>query len=153
MNKIIKTALTQYGIAEVRGLQHNPEILKYFRQSGFEYINDDETPWCSAFVNWVAFMTDHERTEKLNARSWLDIGKVIQEEEPLIGDVVIFWRGADPNGWQGHVAFYIGENETHYFVLGGNQSNMVCIKPYPKTKLLGFRRLTDLSNIIPKNIV
>lgn len=149
MNKLIEIALTQYGIKEISGSSHNPEVLKYFKESGFEYVNDDETPWCSGFINWVCHKANYERTDKLNARSWLDIGMAVREEAPEMGDVVVFWRGANPNGWQGHVALFVSEDESNYFVLGGNQSNMVCIKPYSKSKLLGFRRLKDLSLITP----
>ncbi|MCB1713295.1 MAG: hypothetical protein KDH96_12745, partial [Candidatus Riesia sp.] len=60
--------------------------------------------------------------------------------EPKIGDIVVFWRGTR-DGWQGHVAFYIREDADGIFVLGGNQSNQVCIAEYPKNQLLGYRRI------------
>ena len=137
MNKLLEVALTQYGLEEIVGENHNPVILGYLDDIGFGFINDDETPWCSTFVNWCALKAGFERTGKLNARSWLDIGVPVTNGQ--LGDVVIFKRG--DSDWQGHVAIYINETPTHINVLGGNQGNKVCIQPYPKSKFLGFRRL------------
>ena len=72
----IDLALTQIGIAEIPGKQHNPAILKYFKEIGHEWVDNDETAWCSAFVNWCCKMTGYEYTGKLNARSWLDLRKI-----------------------------------------------------------------------------
>lgn len=137
---LIKIALSQYGVKEIVGSNHNDEVLKYFQDAGHEWVKDDETAWCSAFVNWVAMKSIKEHTGKLNARSWLDVGDEVSS--PLVGDVVIFYRG-DPKGWKGHVGFYISEDDKNINVLGGNQSNMVCIKPYSKSRLLGYRRLRN----------
>ena len=106
---------------------------------GYEWVKDDETAWCSAFVNWVCKKANLEYSGALNARSWLNIG--CEVANPEIGDLVVFWRG-DPNGWQGHVAFFIREAKNHIYVLGGNQNNQVKISAYPKSRLLKYRRLT-----------
>lgn len=139
MNKLLEVALTQYGLKEIVGAAHNPVILGYLDDIGFGFINDDETPWCSTFINWCALKAGLERTGKLNARSWLDIGQTVPNDQGQLGDVVIFKRGN--SDWQGHVAIYINETPDYINVLGGNQGNEVCIKPYPKSKLLGIRRL------------
>jgi len=52
---ILKVALSQYGVKEITGRNHNKTIVDYAKESGFEWVNDDETPWCSIFINWVAF--------------------------------------------------------------------------------------------------
>jgi len=137
MNKLLEIGLTQYGVKEIVGGEHNPVILGYLDDIGFGYINDDETPWCSTFVNWCALKAGLERTGKLNARSWLDIGEPVENGQ--LGDVVIFKRGTKE--WQGHVAIYIKETPNYIYVLGGNQGNQVNIRQYPKSDLLGFRRL------------
>lgn len=142
MNNILSTALSQYGISEMPGEEkNNPEILKYFDIIGQKWVKTDETAWCSAFVNWCAKMSGYDFTGKLNARSWLDIGHNVIK--PVQGDIVIFWREL-PNSWKGHVGIYISESLTDIYVLSGNQSNKVCIKPYKKTRLLGYRRLNKL---------
>ena len=140
---MIHKALTQYGIREIQGPEaNNPEIIKYFAEIGCIWAKTDETAWCSAFVNWVAKETDHEYTRKLNARSWLKVGEPIEHFQE-VGDVVILWR-VSKNDWRGHVGFFINEDEDYIWILGGNQSNQVCIKPYPKSRLLGYRRLRKI---------
>lgn len=138
-NNLITIALNQYGVQERPGSkEHNPVIVNYFKEIGQTWVKDDETAWCSAFVNWVAHKCGMERSGKLDARSWLNVG--VNVEKPEIGDVVVFWRDA-PTSWKGHVAFFINETDTHVYVLGGNQNNMVNISPYLKSRVLGYRRL------------
>jgi len=134
---LINIALSQYGITEYSNAE-NPEILKYFHQTGQKWVKEDELSWCSAFVNWVAKTCGKPYSGKLNARSWLDIG--IPVDIPIIGDIVILWRESK-DSWKGHVGFYINESDRHIWILGGNQNNMVRISAYPKGRLLGFRRL------------
>ena len=140
MNKqIIDIALGEYGVAEITGQQDNPRVLDYFDASGFNGKKlKDETAWCSAFANWVAIQAGVSSSGKLNARSWLDVGQEVTSPEK--GDVVIFWRGS-PSDWRGHVAFFIRETANWVYVLGGNQGNRVSIKDYPKSRVLGYRRL------------
>ena len=142
MNKLLEIALTQYGIKEIVGTDHNAAIVSYFHDIGFEQINDDETPWCSAFVNWCALKAGFERTSKLNAQSWLEVGEEINTDFAQLGDIVILKRGLEP--WQGHVGFYINQDLNTVYVLGGNQSNMVNIFPYAKSRILGIRRLRNV---------
>lgn len=137
--KTLDIAFTQYGIKEIKGAEDNPEILKYFDDIGFDgNALKDETAWCSAFANWVCLKAGKVMTEKLNARSWLDVGYRVHAPQP--GDIVVFWRGS-LDSWKGHVAFFINQDEDNIYVLGGNQSNQVCIKPYPKSRLLQYRRV------------
>jgi len=132
-------ALNQYGHREWDGLKNNPEILKYSRECGFSAtdVPSDEVSWCSAFMCWCQMKAGYQHTNSLAARSWMDWGSLVTE--PQIGDVTIFWR-VKPNGWQGHVGFYIRRNNTRIWVLGGNQGNQVCISDYPASQLLGYRR-------------
>lgn len=136
---MIQIALSQYGIKETPGKEDNPEVLKYFNEIGFDGEKlKDETAWCSAFINWVAKKSNRKYSKKLNARSWLKVGSVTSF--PQVGDVVVFWRESI-NSWKGHVGLYIREDEKNIWVLGGNQKNQVSIAPYPKSRLLGYRRI------------
>lgn len=136
---MIQLALSQYGIKEIAGEQDNPEIKKYFTELGFkEDLFKDETAWCSAFMNWVAKKNGRKYSGQLNARSWLDVGA--PTPDPNIGDVVVLWR-QDPQSWKGHVGLYIREDKDTTWILGGNQGNRVCIAPYPKKRVLGYRRI------------
>jgi uncharacterized protein (TIGR02594 family) len=140
--KLIKTAINEIGVIEVFGKEHNKRILQYFTDIGYNWVKEDETAWCSAFINWCALQCGLERSEQLNARSWLDIGEKIND--PEIGDIVIFWR-EKPDSWKGHVGLFFGYDKggTHINVYGGNQSNMTCFKYYPINQLLGYRRLRE----------
>ncbi len=144
MNKLLEIAFEEYGITETKGKKDNPRIIDYFNVVGFDGEKlKDETAWCSAFVNFVAIIGGYESTSKLNARSWLDVGEDIDIDKINLGDVLVFWRESK-SSWKGHVGFYIKEDAHYYWVLGGNQSNSVCIKRYPKKRLLKAKRLCKL---------
>lgn len=139
MNSLISTALSQYGVKEVKGSKDHPQILNYFKSLGFADSKfKDETAWCSAFANWVAKQAGYEYSNKLTARSWLAIGNSTSNPQP--GDVVVLWR-EDPNSWKGHVGFLIKETKRYVYLLGGNQGNSVSIKAYPKNRVLDIRKL------------
>lgn len=140
MNKVLEIALSQIGIAEIRGKKDNPEVLKYFNEIGFNgEMLKDETAWCSAFANWCCQRAGEKMTRKLTARSWLKIGRTVHDS-PRMGDVVVLWRES-MESWKGHVGFFIRQDENWIWVLGGNQNNKVCIKAYHQNRLLDFRRL------------
>ena len=135
---LLQVALREYGNKETPGKEHNEKVVRYFQETGFDMIEDDETAWCSAFMIWCAMMAGEVSSNKLNARSWLEVGSKVYD--PQLGDVVVFWRKS-PDDWRGHVGIYISEDRDNIYCLGGNQSNMVNIAPYSKERVLGFRRL------------
>lgn len=135
----LEIALKEYGKEAWAGVETNPEVLKYFTETGYTFIHDDETPWCAAFLNWVLKQCNIQTKNKLNARSFLEIGTDISS--PRLGDLVIFWR-ISPQSWQGHVGIFIRESSKLVFVLGGNQNSSVNIKAFPKTQVLGYRRVS-----------
>lgn len=135
------------GAKEVIGTTSNPQILAMLRLDD-TWPEDDSVPWCSAFTNYIAWLLRLPRSKSLRARSWLLVGEVITLEVAEPGfDVVIFKRGkgsqpgADIIDAPGHVGFYAGTEGTKVLVLGGNQGDSVSILPYPKSMLLGVRRL------------
>lgn len=136
---IINKALSEYGVKEIVGSKDNQRIIKYFNEIGFDGQKlKDETAWCSAFANWVAKTTGYEYSGKLTARSWLSVGE--SQSTPRLGDVVVLWRES-PDSWKGHVGFFIKATKYYVYVLGGNQRNMVCIKAYPKHRVLDYKTL------------
>lgn len=137
---LLKVALSQYGVQETVGGMHNATIVNFFKEIGQDWVKDDETAWCSAFVNWVALNCCAEKTGKLNARSWLEIGEHVTD--PIPGDVIVLWRSS-PDSWKGHVGFFINYDEDGKTVnvLGGNQGNSVSISGYDKGRILAFKRL------------
>ena len=127
-----------YGLTEIPGEQNNPQIVKFFKDIGQEWVQDDETAWCAAFISWIALQCGCERSGKLNAKSWLGIGTKV--EKPQLGNIVIFWRESI-SSWKGHVGLYVGENRNYIYCLGGNQNNQVNVRAYPKRQLLEYRTL------------
>lgn len=69
----------------------------------------------------------------LRAKSFEQWG--VASNKPELGDVLVFKR---PEG--AHVGLYIAESKHTYFVLGGNQSNCVCITELAKDRLTAARR-------------
>lgn len=135
------------GIKEVPGSTANPQILAMLKLD-VTWPGDDSVPWCSGFINYVAWLLRLPRSKSLLARSWLTIGEVIELEIAEAGfDVVIFKRGgANQPGPHvidapGHVGFFAGIEGKNVLVLGGNQGDSVSIGSYPKSRLLGVRRL------------
>ncbi len=137
----MKFAEEQKGVSQIDGSEHNPQILEYLRTTTLNKraVAEDETSWCSAFVNWCVDKAGYERTKSALARSWLNWGQGI--ETPRRGCIVVFKR----EKIFGHVGFFLEETETHVKVLGGNQTNPetgkseVCEKFFPKADLLGYR--------------
>lgn len=130
-------ALAEVGVKEFYGNGDNPRIVEYLQSTMLEspWNANDETPWCSAFVNWCVERAGYEGTDSAWARSWFCWGKFI--ESPERGCIAVFKRNNDP--YCGHVGFFIEENQNGISVLGGNQSNSVKTSWYSRDDLLGFR--------------
>lgn len=134
-----KIAQGEIGESEIAGPTNNARIVEYAHATGLA-ADDDETPWCGAFVAWCmkqAGIPYNEATAAA-ARSWLAWGTPIAQ--PWLGCVVIFWRGS-PTASTGHVSFYAGpgDDPDHIKVLGGNQGNAVSIESFPLSRVLGYR--------------
>lgn len=126
-------AKNEIGTTEIPGDRDNPRILEYHRATSLA-ASDDETPWCAAFVNWVFKQANIPGTNSAMARSFLQWGRPIVT--PIPGCVVVFQRGAYPNG---HVAFFLSKSGGRITVLGGNQSNQVKVSEYSASDVLGYR--------------
>ena len=134
------------GIKEVRGELDNPQIMAML-QLDMKWPEDDEVPWCSAFVNYICWLLRLPRSKSLRARSWLTVGYSVAHPQPGF-DIVIFKRGRVPQPGPdvldapGHIGFYAGWQDNNFIsVLGGNQANTVRVSSYPATALLDIRRL------------
>lgn len=146
MEALLKIAFNEIGTEEIEGGEHNPEILKYAEQTGIQGITNDEIPWCSTFVNWVAWKAGLQFSGKPNARSWLNIGTQVNSPEP--GDIVVFWRES-PESWKGHVGFFLGisPDRKRVYCLGGNQGNRVSVSAYRLNTVLAYQRLAPAKKL------
>jgi uncharacterized protein (TIGR02594 family) len=146
MEQLLKIAFNELGTEELVGTEDNPEVLKYANETGIKGITNDEIPWCSTFVNWVAWKSGLQYTKKANARSWLNVGKKVSSPEP--GDVVVFWRES-PKSWKGHVGIFLGisADKKRVYCLGGNQGNRVSVSAYRLNTVLSYQRLAEVDKI------
>jgi uncharacterized protein (TIGR02594 family) len=138
----IRLGLAEYGTQEVVGRGSNKTIIAWrdeLNHAGAKVagFSDDDIAWCGLFAAIITLRRIGAATEVVKeplwARNWAKYG--IATKTPGLGDILVFERGDG-----GHVGFYIAEDATAYHVLGGNQSNKVCITRVLKSRLLAARR-------------
>lgn len=131
-------AEAEIGVKEVSGEGDNARVVQYLRSTTLpaDLAGEDETHWCSAFVNFVMEQAGFEGTDSAMARSWTSWGRKV--ERPVRGCIAVFER---PEGGPtaGHVGFFMGSSGDTLSVLGGNQNDAVNIAPQSKSRLLSFR--------------
>lgn len=131
-------------VAEFPGSADNPRIVLYHSTTTGSSAGD-ETAWCSSFVNYCVEQAGFVGTNSKWARTWHDQGWGSDETaNPLPGDIVV-WRRVGGGEDGGHVAFFVSADAGGISVLGGNQSNKVCIQRYPKNGPFGGFNYTLLS--------
>lgn len=124
------------GTREVVGSKHSPVIMGWIQELGAKVlgvqVNDDETPWCGTFMALVMKRSGLSSPAiAVRAASWGRAGAWGRELiAPRLGCVLVFTREGG-----GHVGLYVGEDATHFHVLGGNQSNSVCLTRIAKDRL------------------
>lgn len=122
------------GITEIPGPKSNPTIMAWAKKLGgwiASYFSNDDIPWCGLFVaNVIATTLPKEvmPSNPLGAKNWATFGRSCS---PSVGAILVFTRDGG-----GHVGFYVGEDRTHYHVLGGNQNNAVSITRIAKNRLV-----------------
>jgi len=139
--RCIQEALNLFGTAEVVGKGSNATIIGWrdeLNHAGVKIsgYSDDDIPWCGLFAAIVVFRARGAAevvNEPLWALNWAKFGT--KSPQAGLGDVLAFQR----NGG-GHVGFYVAEDATCYHVLGGNQSNKVCITRVEKDRCKAVRR-------------
>jgi uncharacterized protein (TIGR02594 family) len=139
----LQVAMGEIGIKEYPGPADNPRIQQYHQETSLA-SSDDETSWCSSFVNWCMETAGVEGTSSAAARSWLRWGRPVEHycTTPRavlqrLGAVVVLRRGRET--WQGHVTFLLEQEGDRLICLGGNQGNAVKVSSYSAADLLGMR--------------
>jgi uncharacterized protein (TIGR02594 family) len=141
------------GTKEVLGPRNNPAIMDWATDLDVRYQGDD-IPWCGLFVAHCVGSTLPDEPlpgNPLGARQWERFGT---SASPRLGSVMVFWRESLASG-KGHVGFYAGEDNSAYQILGGNQSEQVCLTWLAKDRFRGARWPTSgaslTSSVIRKN--
>ncbi|NTA10727.1 TIGR02594 family protein [Agrobacterium tumefaciens] len=133
----MREARRYMGLKEIAGPKSNPVIIGWAKKLGgwiAGYYTDDDIPWCGlAVANWISTPLPGEflPSNPLGALNWSTFGRDVPV---CVGAILVFRR---PGG--GHVGFYVGEDRTHYYVLGGNQNNSVSITRIEKSRLVASR--------------
>ena len=135
------------GVKEVPGKDDNAQILAMLRLDN-AWPENDEVPWCSAFLNYICWLLHLPRSKDLRARSWLNVGRGIDLSEAKPGfDIVVLKRGSgDQPGAEvidapGHVGFFSANLGDLVELLGGNQGDQVKMSRFQNNRVLGVRRL------------
>lgn len=138
----LELARGEVGRREKPGRGSNPDVLGYYRDAHHPDIKDDATPWCAAFACSVLERSGITSPRSLLARSFLTWGRA--EAAPREGCVVVLKRGNSPVF--GHVGFAVKWDDTRVWVLGGNQSDAVNVKAFPRSQVLGYRWPVSMIN-------
>lgn len=149
----LAVATKEIGIKEYAGTDSNhPRIQLYLSTvnnlSDLEKLQD-ETAWCSCFMNWCIEQCNAVGTDSAWAKSWGNWRTSVPVASTQTGDIAVFDRSS-AKGSGGHVAMVITLDAArqNMLVLGGNQSNAVRYAWYPVDgiqrdthyKLLSVRR-------------
>jgi uncharacterized protein (TIGR02594 family) len=121
------------GLREIPGPRHDSTIVMWLKKLN-AWWTDDETPWCGVFVAHC-MQSCNLKTPKywMRAKDWNE-GWGVKLKNPIVGCVVVFERKGG-----GHVGFVLGEtSDDRLVVLGGNQSNMVNIAKFDKSRVVGY---------------
>jgi uncharacterized protein (TIGR02594 family) len=140
--KMLLEGLRHFGCLEHKGKDNNPDITNWAKEVGGQvaqvYLND-EIPWCGLFMSICAKRAGYELPkDPLWALNWGTFGN--HQRVAMLGDVLTFVRKTSTGATAGHVAMYVGEDESAYHTLGGNQSDCVCITRMAKNRLYAIRR-------------
>lgn len=134
----LKIAKSYIGIKEIKGRLHNSTVVGFWKKIYSSWFDDDETPWCAAYVGACLEDAGFKSTRSARARSYEDWADGYRLPGPSYGCIVVFSRGKKGSG-QGHVGFVVGVDKwNRLMVLGGNQADAVNVKPFDKSRVEGY---------------
>ena len=129
--KWVEFARADIGLKEKPGPANNSKIVDMFVQAKASWHKEDKVPWCgAAMAKWMiqCGLPIPEKGEAVRAKAWAKWGVACGA---VLGAIAVFGREGG-----GHVGILVGQSATHYYILGGNQSDMVCIMPIEKGRLV-----------------
>lgn len=129
-------ALKLYGTMEAPGPANNPIIMDWAIETNTTYPGDS-VAWCGLFRAVVAKRAGWNYFPNKNAlwaKNWALWGQAVPKERAMLGDTLVFTRDGG-----GHVGLYVGEDDSHFHVLGGNQKDMVNIVRIEKSRCIAVR--------------
>ncbi|WP_413061942.1 TIGR02594 family protein [Sphingomonas carotinifaciens] len=142
----LRRARARIGVRETPGTGNSPIIMGWAKRLGMKVLgiayNADSVPWCGVFVAEaltaggidLAAEGLHRMRIAVRAKAWADWGSALRPDRVAPGAVLVFDRAGG-----GHVGFYVGEDDRHYHVLGGNQSDAVNVMRLAKDRCVAIR--------------
>jgi len=126
------------GVREKVGKGSNPVIMSWAQRIGgwvASFFTDDDIAWCGLFMAHVLGLTLPREALPANPLGALNYNKFGRKlAQPALGAIMTFTRSGG-----GHVGLYVGEDPSHYHILGGNQNNSVSITRIEKKRLSDIR--------------
>ncbi|HEX8240441.1 MAG TPA: TIGR02594 family protein [Allosphingosinicella sp.] len=127
--------------------KHNNRIVAYHATTTLK-ATDDETAWCSSFVNWVVTQAGQNGTNSAAAKSWLEWKGGRTLTSPEKGCIIVIKRKAagysaatgSLSGY--HVGFYVSSPDpAHVRIFGGNQNGGInhWNVPLSQYDVMGYR--------------
>lgn len=128
----LQFARKDIGLRELPGAPTEPRIARWLSNLG-AWWRDDATPWCGvAVAAWMQQANVPLPKHWYRARAWLDWGVIVG---PAVGAVVVYERKGG-----GHVGLVVGTDAAgNIMTLGGNQGDAVNIRPFARSRVLGYR--------------
>lgn len=135
----LTAARAKLGTREAAGPANSPTIMGWAKKLGTKVLgmvyNADSVPWCGLFVaTCVAEAGLAPAPIAVRAKAWAPWGKALRPDRVAPGAVMVFDRAGG-----GHVAFYVGEDDRAYHVLGGNQGDRVSVTRIAKERCIAIR--------------
>ena len=135
----MSVARSLIGTREVPGPMSNKTIIDWANKVGAKILGikyeSDGIPWCGLFCAYVLHAHGIiAPVIAVRAKAWADWGANLGADRLAPGAILVFDRDGG-----GHVAFYVGEDATHYHVLGGNQGDAVSIMRLAKGRCIARR--------------
>lgn len=137
------------GMTETPGVADNPkimamadEIARIFPEmkSYCDGYSHDSIPWCGLTEAYCMAKAgirppfgDTDTDKFLWARSWADDPNYQVLKAPRLGCVVVLSRSGG-----GHVTTYESTSGSNYMCRGGNQSDAINLKPFPKANVVAL---------------
>lgn len=129
------------GTREAAGSANNAGIIGWAKALGVKVLgmlyNADSVPWCGLFVAHCLRAGGIDLAAMkvgVRAKAWARWGANLGAAVLAPGAILVFEREGG-----GHVGFYVGEDATHYHVLGGNQGDAVTIMRLAKGRCIARR--------------
>lgn len=125
----MRDARRYIGLTEIPGTKSNPTIMSWATKLGgwvASFYTNDDIPWCGLFIGNVIATTLPKEPLLANPLGALNWSKFGIGTRLCVGAILVFERKGG-----GHVGLYVGEDQTHFHVLGANQKNSVSITRVP----------------------